>query len=268
MEEIMEAQNLSAKLTEELERFDTFERYLEFLADGSVAGEVAALIPDLKFQDRKPNDWNDYHLTPAQQRHGISHWYFVGNLVVGLHSDAAELILRVAGRLESTEVILQFKDTLRVSNPSVRWTDAIDLGKFSALLVRVRRNLVSNLSELRASCLACESISSKHGKGHKLLIKELVVKIDELYRRNEEFVNLFGQVLREILSSPVRPETGWPPDLCEIDRDAIEQVAVNQSEMLVRRLTDLAQAEMLIAFDENQKALDILKPYLEAHPEE
>lgn len=270
LEEALEPDEFFAKLAEDLERFDTFERYLEFLLNGSFEREVAALIPNLKFQIRKSNGCKDYDLTPAHLRHAISHWYFVGNLTVGLNSDTTELIQHIEGRLESTEVIFQFKDMLRVSNPSVRWTDAIDLGKFSALLVKERRNIVSNLSRLRASCLACESLSSKYGQGHKLLHKALVVEIDKLYERNEECANLYGRLLREMLSSPVPPETAWPPDLCEIALDAIEQLATNQSEMIVRRLIDLAQAEMLIAFDENQKAREILEPYLEGvgDPEE
>jgi hypothetical protein len=264
LEELSLPDEIFSKLSKDLERFETFERYLEFLPTGSSVRKVAALIPDLKFQKRKSTESKDSDQKTASLLQTISHWYFLGNLVSGLNSDAQERILHAQSRLELTEQILQFKGTLRVSNLSARWTDAIDLRKFSVHLVRARRNVSWNLCKLRSSRLAYERISSKYGNGHNLLLKPLAVKVEQLHKRTEECADQYGRVLRELLSDPASSETEWPADFCEIDLDGIEQLAVSKTAVIVRRLIDVAHSEMLIALDEIPKAFEILKPYLEA----
>jgi hypothetical protein len=166
-------------------------------------------------------------------------------------------------QLESAEVILEIEGLLRALNPTARRTDATARVKIAALLAKARENISSNLRELRSLKLACESISEKYGEGHKLLHETLAVKIEELHKRTLACTHEYKRAIKELMSWSGSSASEWTPDLCEIDLNSVEKLAVNKSDEIVRMLDVSAHAQMSVAFDEGPEALETLKPYLE-----
>jgi hypothetical protein len=161
-------------ISEELKIFElsgTFEQYLIHLSAESVGRRLAALMPDLKLPAGKGINSKAHSQTAANLQYWMSRWYCIGRLIVGLNSTANESILGAQERLDLTEVILRLKSAIRVSHPTVRWTDRADPGEFAALLVIARDNITSNLSGFQALNLACECISGKYGEGRKPCMK-------------------------------------------------------------------------------------------------
>ena len=251
---------------EELKMFElseTFEQYLIHLFAESVGRKLAALMPHLKLPGGKGIKSKAQSQTAANLRYWMSRWYRIGRLIVGLNSTANESIFGAQERLDLTEVILRFKSVIRVSHPTVRWTNGIDPGKFAALLVRARDNITSNLSGLQALNLACECISGKYANPHKLLHKTFAFKIEELHKRTLESVQEYERARKELLSGPVPSGTEWPQDFCEVDFSAVEKLATSECDEIVRMLEVSAKAQMFIAFDQGPEALETLKPNLE-----
>lgn len=261
--EAMEASLQPMKILSEwlntFELSETFEQYLKHLPAESAGRKLAPLTPDLKSSGGEGTKSKARGQTTPDP-HYMSRWYFVSRLMVGINSSAEGLVSRSQYRLELAEEILQFKGMLRVSNPTVRWTDAIDLGKFAAFLARAREKITSNLRELQSLKLACECISGKYGEGHKLLHETFSVKMEELHKRTLECAHEYERALKELLTGRVPSGTRWPPDLCEIDFNALKKLAVSESDEIVRMLEVSAEAQMRIAFDESLEALDALKP--------
>jgi len=247
-----------------LERVETPEQYLACLPAGSAGRKLATFWLGLDSPKGTGTDKEAEGRGTPDPGHTMSLWYFLGKLHAGLNSSADDLISRAQHRLDLTEVILQFKGMLRAFNPTARWRDTTAVGTFAALLVRARGNISSNLSELRSLALTCESISrSKYARGHNMLLKCFAAEAKKLHERTQECAQQYQHQLRELKSARGLSATEWPLELCEIDLEAIEELAVSESKMSSRKLIDVAEAEMSIAFDKIPKAFEILKPYLE-----
>lgn len=207
-------------ISEELnivELSETCDHYLKHLSTESLGRKLATLMPDLKLADGKGSKRKTQSQTPPDLQGWISRWYFVVRLMAGLNSTANDFIFAAQGRLDLTEVILQFKGMLLASNPNVRWIDAVDLGKYAAFLVKARYNITSNWCELESLKLACEYISGKYGQGHKLLHKTFSEKIEELHKRTLEWAQEYEHALKELLAARAPSGTRRLPDLSEID---------------------------------------------------
>jgi len=180
----------------------------------------------------------------------LSKWYFETKVIVGLNSNAHDVILLAQHRLESANLVLQIESLYSASNPSVRWTDAIDLAKFTTLLVGARDDLSSNLRELTSFKLASEDIARNHGEGHCLMLGDFTAKIEDLYEKTVASTHEFERTRGELLSTFDISGTELPQELLEIDFDTIEKLAVNEGNEMARMLVDSATRQMLIAFEQ------------------
>jgi hypothetical protein len=239
---------------------ETFEEFLKHLPAESAGRQLAAITPDLK-RSRPKGRGKTHPVKP--EPHEMSGWFFIVRLMLGLNSRADYLISDAEPRLELAETITRLKGVLRVSNPNVRWPDAFDFGEYAALLVKARYNVTSKLCELRSLRLACEQISREYGEGHQLLHKSFSVKIEELHERALECAQEYQQRLKELLAVSDLTGADWPADLCGIDFEALDELAVRESGGIVRVLEASAEAQMCIAFDETPAAFEILNPYLQ-----
>jgi hypothetical protein len=192
----------------------------------------------------------------------MSRWFFHTNLVTALNSKADELILNIKHRLEITEVISQVLSVIPASNMTVPSINTIDTGSLLVLLAKMRACITSNIHELRAFRLSSDRISETFGEGSDLLLGDLRTEICGLFEKIHEAAQEYQRALGELRSQPLPPDTEWPPDVCEIDFDAIEERGKTESGAIFRRLVDLASAEMSIAFGQTGDALEKLKPYL------
>ena len=95
-----------------------------------------------------------------------------------------------------------------------------------------------------------------------MLLKCFAAEAKELYEKTQKCAQQYQHQLRELKSARGLSATQWPLELCEIDLEAIEEFAVSESKRSFRKLTDVAEAEMSIAFGQIPKAFEILKPYL------
>jgi len=263
--EALEAALLPRKLLiqnlRSIELSETFNQYLQHLFTESLGSRLAALMPDLKFRAGKTSESGHSVAPTGGPEPFISEWYFKGKLIVSLNASVDELILRAGERLDLAETILQFRDKLRISN-SIRWTDMLDLGKFTTDLIKARDSLVSNLLELESLKLAGEIISEKYGEGHELLLKNLALEMEKLYSRTLEYAREYELTLKEMLSAAAPSGTEWPPDLCSIDFEALEKSAVGEGDETVLMLKSYAKAQMYIAFERGPEALKELKPFM------
>jgi hypothetical protein len=241
-------QKIVSRALDTFELSTTLEDYLEGLPEESAGRKLAALTPDLKSSGSKGSKSEDRGRTMPGS-HDMSQWYFITRLIAGLSSMADDLILLGTCRLQVAEMTWRIKGMVRVSEPTGLWIDGIDLGKFTALLVETRDDITSNLRELQASKLASEFISEKYDKAHKLLHQSWSVKIEELHKRTLECAQEYEHTLKELLAAGAPSGRQWPPDLCEIDFNAVEELAVSEGDERVAILETSAKAQMQIAFE-------------------
>jgi hypothetical protein len=263
--EALEADLLPRKLLTQnlhsIELSETSNQYLQHLFTESLGSRLAALTPDFKFPARRLRESGQSVEPRLDPKPFFSEWFFTTKLIVSLNASADDLVLRAKERLDLAETILQFRGKLRISN-SVRWTELLDLGKFTTVLIKARDCLVSNMLELASLRLAGEIISEKYGEGHELLLKNLALEMEELYSRTLECAHEYELTLEEMMSAPAPSGTQWPPDLCSIDFDALQKSAVSEGNEMVRMLKAYAKAQMHIAFDQGPDALKELKPFM------
>jgi hypothetical protein len=245
-----------------LEKVENPQQYLEFLPAESAGRKLANFWLNLDSQKVEGTEEENQDQGMPDPAHTMSRWYFLGRLHAGLNSSADELILRAQHQLDLTEMILQFKGMLRASKPTAQWKEAIDVGKFAVLLVGARRSITSNLGELQSLKRTSESISKKYAPGHNMLLKCFAQRATRLEERTQECSEEYQHQLRELKSIRGRSAAEWPSELCEIDFKAIEEFSESESKATLRRLTDVARAEMLIAFDQTPEAFEVLKPHL------
>jgi hypothetical protein len=244
-----------------VKQFGPFE-YLKFLPEGSAGRKLAALSNDFKWPGNNDIKTRGSDLTTVDLQAAMSRWFFHTNLVTALNSKADELILSARHRLEITEVISQVTGLIPASNMTSPSIDTIDIGRLSALLAKMRTCITSNIHELCAFRLCSERISETFGEGNELLLGDLGTQISDLSDRTQEAAQEYQRALGGLRSQPLPPDTEWPPDVCEIDFDAIEERGKTEGGTIACRLRAFARAEMLIAFGQTTQAFEKLKPYL------
>jgi hypothetical protein len=256
------ARKFPSEWLEGLEGLGTFDQYLQFLPEGSAGRRLAALSNNFKLPSNNGIRSKNGEPTEVNLVAAMSRWYFLTSLVSALNARATELILELRHRLEIAEVISETKDLLSDTNSTFPSIDTIDIGRLSALLVRKRVCITSNIRELRAFRLCSERISERFGEGNELLLGDLGAQISVLSERTQEAAQEYQRALGEVRSQPIAPDTEWPPDVCDIDFDAIEERGKTESGTIAGRLIAFARAEMFIAFGQTTEAFEKLKPYL------
>jgi hypothetical protein len=246
---------------EAVKQFGPFE-YLKFLPEGSAGRKLAALSNDFKWPGNNDIKTRGSDLTTVDMEAAMSRWFFHTNLVTALNSKADELILNIKHRLEITEVILQVLGLIPASNMTVPSINTIDTGSLLVLLAKMRACITSNIHELCAFRLCSERISERFGEGNELLLGDLGAQISDLSERTQEAAQEYQRALGELRSQSIPPDTEWPPDVGDIDFDAIEERGKPESDTIAGGLIAFAHAEMLIAFGQTTEAFEKLKPYL------
>lgn len=135
--------------------------------------------------------------------------------------------------------------------------------KLENLLKSHRACVCESLSRVRAVLTATEHISARYSPGLKILFKAYAKALRGLEERAGRLADDYNCLIDCIKSgSGLIFDARLASRMERIDKDAASQAPEEGITCLVKLLITSARAEMLFAFNENEKATSILRPIL------
>jgi hypothetical protein len=120
------------------------------------------------------------------------------------------------------------------------------------------------LSEALAIATAAERLTARYLPGVKILFKPYSDALNDLNASAKRLADDYNELADYIETNAGRIifGTGFAGRIERIDKNTADQVAEGRVESLCSKLVAFAKAQMLSAFDENDKATEILKPFV------
>ena len=139
-----------------------------------------------------------------------------------------------------------------------------EVSSLESRLRSCRAGICSLLFDVRAIVTAMQRITSHYFPGLKILFRSYESGLNELADRAGHLADAYNEVADyiEAYQDGIIFGTKFAGQVEKIDRSATDPAAEEAAATIVRNAVSLAKAEMLLFFDENERAAEILKPMI------